>query len=168
MNVLTHTAEVTLTSKQLSKIENLKEKHAVHDQEELFGTSCADDPEAGKHALESDTQSKFETKDTTSCREGLLAASKALNGNKSESSYSDNATASNSQKGGESLNDENCSRRVEGGAVWDIFRREDVSKIEEYLRKHHKEFRHIYCGPVEQVIIKSSSYAHPSCYFLHV
>ncbi|CAF1715107.1 lysine-specific demethylase JMJ25 [Brassica napus] len=43
------------------------------------------------------------------------------------------------------------SKAVHGGAVWDIFRREDVPKLVEYLKRHKHEFRHLYNEPVKSV-----------------
>ncbi|KAJ6677359.1 JMJC DOMAIN-CONTAINING HISTONE DEMETHYLATION PROTEIN [Salix viminalis] len=44
------------------------------------------------------------------------------------------------------------SEPLYGGAVWDIFRRQDVPKLIEYLKRHQKEFRHFSSLPVNTVI----------------
>lgn len=53
--------------------------------------------------------------------------------------------------GKDSLDIENGAEVVLGGAVWDIFRRHDVPKLIEYLRKHKKEFRHLQSKPIDSV-----------------
>lgn len=50
-----------------------------------------------------------------------------------------------------SISDLKGPEYVEGGALWDIFRREDIPKLEEYLMKHFQEFRHIHGLPLSQV-----------------
>ncbi|XP_066320924.1 lysine-specific demethylase JMJ26-like isoform X3 [Miscanthus floridulus] len=52
--------------------------------------------------------------------------------------------------------------QAEGGALWDIFRREDVSKLHDYLMKHADEFRHCNFEPVKQV----THPIHDQCFYL--
>ncbi|XP_072966548.1 lysine-specific demethylase JMJ29-like isoform X2 [Typha angustifolia] len=53
-------------------------------------------------------------------------------------------------------------QKPEGGALWDIFRREDVTKLHDYLMKHAREFRHVHCNPVKQV----THPIHDQCFYL--
>lgn len=52
----------------------------------------------------------------------------------------------------ENINEAEEFENSDGGALWDIFRQDDIFKLESYLTKHFKEFRHVNCSPVEKVM----------------
>ncbi|XP_022938431.1 lysine-specific demethylase JMJ25-like [Cucurbita moschata] len=171
VNVLTHVTNVTLEPKHLHSIKELKEKHLAHDQKEIYGAttdtntvdkskSCNDPcsmTENGKElACEVGHQNNNAVLENASspkrgdAEEGDLQSLNEPNGTDPDESVKVNLAE-------ETCGDAKISEAMEswevpeGGALWDIFRRQDVPLLQQYLNNHFREFRHIHAGPVPQV-----------------
>lgn len=133
VNILMHTAEVTCTPEQIVTIERLKKKHTEQDRTEIFGNSETSDDNV----------------DTNKAGHGSCGN----NANDKEFCFEvDNQNTDEAfQEQTNPVVFPNGDTDVEGGALWDIFRRQDVPKLQEYLQKHYKEFRHTYCSLLQQV-----------------
>ncbi|XWS68469.1 hypothetical protein CRYUN_Cryun04dG0093000 [Craigia yunnanensis] len=168
VNVLTHTAEVKLAPKQLTSIAKLKQKHHEQDQQELSGMSSkVDKNKPGDGSFDISTCDK-QSSDKGGDQEGEVIVEQegqdgycSLNGNTLVREFE------MEESGKVKVDQEECMdngrsseifgkkveevEAVEGGAIWDIFRRQDVPKLQEYLKKHFREFRYVHCCPVLQV-----------------
>ncbi|XP_031491320.1 lysine-specific demethylase JMJ26-like isoform X2 [Nymphaea colorata] len=180
VNVLTHTAQMTLSDKQLSKIRRLKNKFAEEKGEQVkdgrrssFSKDiCALD--MNEHQCVSDKQPLEEgTNACEKCHKALDSGKvqndehavdvSALDVNMDDSCVkrisklsekSDEVEMSRFMQCGkpDGSDSEVDAKHESGGALWDIFRREDVPKLEAYLRHHSKEFRHVHGSQVEEVV----------------
>ncbi|KAJ6333790.1 hypothetical protein OIU77_009635 [Salix suchowensis] len=155
VNILTHTAEVALSEEQRSAIELLKMKHRAQDEREYL----EQDQVHNRHIeLDQGNDILKEEMDVSEIREPQKPTSEI---NEKIENFEDvlrGATLSGLPLEVETVD------KAGGAALWDIFRREDVPKLEEYLRKHFREFRHNYCAPLEQVVHP----IHDQCFYLTV
>ncbi|XP_010277904.1 PREDICTED: lysine-specific demethylase JMJ25-like [Nelumbo nucifera] len=144
-------------------VNELKQKTSLSNKEKL-GTSESMDATRGwkkssKEAARVSTSPpdlKVPEECYTSVKdEKLLDAGEYDSDSKATNGYCCTAHCSKTSEVGDTL----CQKKNEEepivpsscGAQWDVFRREDAPKLQEYLRRHFAEFRHTYCSPVEHV-----------------
>ncbi|OVA08215.1 zinc finger protein [Macleaya cordata] len=134
VNVLTHTTEVKISPSQRDSIIKMQKKYQAED--------LLPDHQEFVAPLDSTVSKKLLNE-----KDGLDNSISEDNGaNVEESKEPDLNTVK------DPLQTNDTSKIASGGAVWDIFRRQDVPKLIEYLQKHSKEFRHINNFPVGSVI----------------
>ncbi|KAJ4976463.1 hypothetical protein NE237_001569 [Protea cynaroides] len=114
---------------------------SVKDEKILEAEESNSDSEAPKDGHRNTQSSEKSEDEAISCQEEMIEH--ISSSEKSE----DEAVSCHEEK------IEHISKQVSDscGAQWDVFRREDVPKLQEYLRRHFYEFRHTYCFPVEHV-----------------
>ncbi|CAH9111883.1 unnamed protein product [Cuscuta epithymum] len=121
VNILTHTSKVKYTTKQRAQLEKLKKEHEE----------------------EKDLKVLFESgNDASECMDfpgGTI------------SSVPNSSPESSARLEADFMLTEQPLDVAHSGAVWDIFRREDVTKLTQYLQKHWKEFHHTKNDPVNSV-----------------
>ncbi|GJN18775.1 hypothetical protein PR202_gb05973 [Eleusine coracana subsp. coracana] len=178
VNILTHTDEIKLKEKRITAIEKKKASLTTKDTSESFEASLVvsdvgvpttlsesdNGPRAEEFGNESAVKQQQEPHVVSEqkCGKGDVVSARRSKKNRRGGKKNSVGRITVSPES----EDENLSSvegsQPEGGALWDIFRREDVSKLHDYLMKHADEFRHTNYEPVKKV----THPIHDQCFYL--
>ncbi|XP_076940879.1 lysine-specific demethylase JMJ28-like [Bidens hawaiensis] len=155
VNILVHATELLISEKKLNKVKILLKKYSSQDHNESSrknkNKNIIDDA-CGKSSFSSEVTQQSELEDNTN--EELT---QTPNDDGPCVFSDDDSSNCDSDEDLCDDEDESCSSGNEGkvvdtcGAQWDVFRREDVDKLVEFLRKYSNQLNSSCCSPLKVV-----------------
>ncbi|XP_076942717.1 lysine-specific demethylase JMJ28-like [Bidens hawaiensis] len=153
VNILVHATELPISEKRLNKVKTMLKKYSSQDHNDSLKKDKSKDKivnTCGKSSFSSEVTQQSESADIIINTNGELTQTTPNDGDRCV--LSDDSSNCDSDDG-----DLESSSGSEGkvvdtcGARWDVFRKEDVEKLAEFLRKYSSELSSSYGSPKKVV-----------------